>query len=152
MNQEALDKAVKYLGVRMRSEYEIKQYLRTKGFANEDIAEVLEVLREYKYVDDVAYAGAFIRDRLNFNPCGSKKIYAELRKRGINGDIISQALADNMCAEVEAEAAVKVALKQRTDSKEKLLRYLLGRGFSYQAAKCGIAGWEENRQNEETDE
>lgn len=149
MNQEALDKAVKYLGVRLRSEYEIKQYLHTKGFANEDIDEVLEILREYKYVDDLAYAGAFIRDRLNFNPCGSKKIYAELRKRGINGGIISQALADNMCAEVEAAAAVKVALKQRIDSKEKLLRYLLGRGFSYQAAKSGVARWEENRHNDE---
>ena len=40
MNQEAMDKAVKYLGVRMRSAYEIKQYLRTKGYNDEDIAEV----------------------------------------------------------------------------------------------------------------
>lgn len=148
MNQEVLNKAVKYLGVRMRSEYEIKQYLHTKGYEDADIAEVLQILREYKYVDDLAYAGAFIRDRLNFNPCGSKKMYAELRKRGINGNIINQALADNMCAEIEAEAAEKVALKQRTDSREKLLRYLLGRGFTYQAAKSGVAMWEQKRQDD----
>ena len=74
MNQETLEKAVKYLNVRMRSTYEIRQYLRGKGFAGEDIEEVLELLAKYKYIDDAAYAGAFIRDRLNFNPCGSKKM------------------------------------------------------------------------------
>lgn len=52
-----MDKAVKYLGVRMRSAYEIKQYLRTKGYNDEDIVEVLTLLEEYKYVDDAAYAG-----------------------------------------------------------------------------------------------
>lgn len=143
MNQEAMDKAVKYLGVRMRSAYEIKQYLRTKGYNDEDIAEVLTILEEYKYVDDAAYAGAFIRDRLNFNPCGSKKMYAELRKRGISGEVISEAMAANMYEEIEAEAAIKVALKQRTDNKDKLLRYLLGRGFTYSAARSALAAWQE---------
>lgn len=151
MNQEALDKAVKYLKVRMRSTYEISQFLRDKGFATEDIEEVLALLAKYNYVDDAAYAGAFIRDRLNFNPCGSKKIYAELRKRGVSGDIISGALAENMSAEAEAAAAVKVALKQHTDSKEKLLRYLSGRGFTYAAAKNAAAVWQEARENEEID-
>ena len=132
-----MDKAVKYLGVRMRSAYEIKQYLRTKGYNDEDIAEVLTLLEEYKYVDDAAYAGAFIRDRLNFNPCGSKKMYAELRKRGISGEVISEAMAANMYA------AIKVALKQRTDNKDKLLRYLLGRGFTYSAARSALAAWQE---------
>ena len=57
MNQEALDKAVKYLKVRMRSTYEISQFLRGKGFATEDIEEVLTLLAKYNYVDDAAYAG-----------------------------------------------------------------------------------------------
>ena len=149
MNQETLEKAVKYLNVRMRSTYEIRQYLRGKGFAGEDIEEVLELLAKYKYIDDAAYAGAFIRDRLNFNPCGSKKMYAELRKRGISGDVINEALAENMDAEIESEAALKVALKQHTDNREKLLRYLLGRGFTYSAAKSAVAAWEETRMENE---
>lgn len=143
MNQEALEKAVKYLNVRMRSTYEIHRYLRGKGYQTEDIEEVLALLAKYKYIDDAAYAGAFIRDRLNFNPCGSKKLYAELRKRGISGDIINEALAENMDAEIESEAAIKIALKQHTDNREKLLRYLLGRGFTYSAAKSAMAVWQE---------
>lgn len=149
MNQEALEKSVKYLGVRMRSAYEIRQYLRTKGYNNEDIAEVVAFLEECKYVDDAAYAGAFIRDRLNFNPCGSKKMYAELRKRGISGEVISAALAENMYEEIEIDAAIKVALKQRTDNKDKLLRYLLGRGFTYAAARSALAAWQEAQSSEE---
>lgn len=144
-----MDKAVKYLGVRMRSAYEIRQYLRTKGYNNEDIAEVVALLEEYKYVDDAAYAGAFIRDRLNFNSCGSKKMYAELRKRGISSEVISAALAVNMYEKIEIDAAIKVALKQRTDNKDKLLRYLLGRGFTYSAARSALAAWQEARLSEE---
>lgn len=138
MEEEVLKKAVKYLNARMRSEYEMAKYLQSKGYAREDILEAIAKLKEYGYLNDLAYAGAFIRDKINFNPCGSKKIYVELRKRGVKAQVINQALAENMCPEVEEELAQKIALKRPAESKDKLMRYLLGRGFTNQAARRAL--------------
>ena len=148
MNEEVLKKAVKYLNVRLRSEYEMLKYLQNKGYEREDIAAAIVKLKEYGYIDDLAYAGAFIRDKINFNPCGSKKIYFELRKRGVKTDIINRALAENMCKEVEEELAVKIALKHSAEDKDKLIRYLLGKGFGYSAARKAAEAQERTRMPE----
>jgi len=135
MIQEAMKKALKYLSVRLRSEYEMRQYLQQKGYNEDIIEEVIRQLKTYSYIDDYAYAGAFVRDKVNFNPCGSKKIYMELKKRGVSNLCINQALAENLPAETEVELAKKVLAKYKETDREKNLRYLLGKGFTYHAAR-----------------
>ena len=53
-------RALRYLNDRMCSAHQMKDYLRRKGYEDEEIDPVIEELKEYHYIDDLKYASAFM--------------------------------------------------------------------------------------------
>ena len=129
---ECREQALRYVERRMRSEWEMRSYLRKKGFAEDEIEETVEFLMHYGYVDDAAYARAFLRDRINLNPCGRNKMYAELRKRGVKSDVIKEALGEEYPAQLELKVGYRLLRKQVRLAEEprKQAQYLQNKGFS----------------------
>lgn len=102
----------------------------------EKALQVVATLVEEKFVDDLRYASAYAREKSAISGWGEVKIRYMLSAKGIARDVIAQALA-----EVDPNRAdsrlIKLlenkycTLREDPQCKLKLLRFALGRGYSY---------------------
>lgn len=135
-NKDALGAALRLLGVRQRSVFELTGRLRDKGFANEDINETIEKLLKAGYLNDESFAAALARSRASHKAWGPAKITQDLLARGIAKETIKQAVR-LACPEEEELASIALerwrkrhkGLSGREES-QKAFRHLLSRGFS----------------------
>ena len=93
-------------------------------------------LKEERYVDDLRYATAYARDKAEISGWGATKIRYMLSANGVAKDVISEAL--NEVDEAKASSRLEKLLENKYKSlkddpqwKIKLLRFALGRGYSY---------------------
>ena len=98
--------------------------------------EVADLLVEDKYVDDLRYASAFARDKSAIQGWGEVKIRYMLRAKGVAGELIDAAIDEIDCAKAD-QRLVKLllnkykSLKDDPQARMKLVRYAVGRGYSY---------------------
>lgn len=83
-----VDTSIKYIDRRLRSINELRDYLKNKEEDTIIIEEVIDKLIDYKYLDDDRFTKAFIKDKLNFTNWGDYKIKNELKRLGVNEEII----------------------------------------------------------------
>lgn len=83
-----VDTSVKYIDRRLRSINELRDYLKNKEEDTIIIEEVIDKLIDYKYLDDDRFTKTFIKDKLNFTNWGDYKIKNELKRLGVNEEII----------------------------------------------------------------
>lgn len=92
-NYNAYDLALKYIGVKYRSCFEVHEYLVKKEVDKVVIHEVVEKLKKQKYLDDMVYAKAFVNDRIKFSNNGPYKIKRELEDKKISNTVIEEVLS-----------------------------------------------------------
>jgi regulatory protein len=80
--------AVRFLGTRPRTHWELTRRLRRGGAAPEVIDGTLERLAELGYVDDLAFARWWMEERDRHAPRGRRLVEAELRQRGVQREVI----------------------------------------------------------------
>lgn len=105
--------------------------------------QVLETLVAEKYVDDLRYAGAYCRDKASLSGWGEVKIRYMLASKGISREIIAEALEeiDGNRAQDRLNRLLQTKYKSLKDDPQcrlKLLRYALGRGYSYDEVSSEI--------------
>jgi len=141
--QDARERAVSLLMTRDRSQYEIRTKLRKLGY-DEDIAEkVVEDLKAIGYIDDSRFVLRYAADRLKSKALSKRALKYELEKKGIDRDLIDNALKDfeEDDEEIAFRAAKKKFGKYDLNDKplqEKAFRFLMHRGFSYETASSVI--------------
>ena len=97
----------------------------------------LKRLIEEKYVDDLRYATAFVRDKSAIAGWGQVKIRYMLSAKGVSRDVIAQALEEvdepkAACRLVKLLENKYKSLKDDPQCKLKMLRFGLGRGYAYE--------------------
>jgi regulatory protein len=101
-------------------------------------AAVMARLVKERYVDDERYARAFVKDKVRYNKWGRRKVEQALWQKHISEDIRQQVLDE--VDDEEYLSVLRPLLKQKrraTKAKDdyelnqKLLRFALGRGFTY---------------------
>ena len=102
----------------------------------EEALKILQSLIEEKYVDDLRYAEAYARDKSSIAGWGEVKIRYMLSAKGIDRDTISKALEEIDVKKADDRLHKLLENKYRTlkddpQWKLKLLRFALGRGYSY---------------------
>lgn len=105
--------------------------------------EVVDSLVKDKYVDDLRYASAYARDKASIQGWGDVKIKYMLSAKGISSSIISAALQeidrDKSSSRLYKLLENKLrSLKDDPQCRLKLLRFALGRGYSYDDANTLI--------------
>jgi regulatory protein len=100
----ARDAALRLLAQRARSEVELRQRLARKDMDPAVVDRTMAWLQERGYLDDRAFAEAFVRDRLRLRPRGRAGLIKELRRKGVDGDT-AQAAADAVMAAESVEDA-----------------------------------------------
>ena len=129
----AKERALKYVAIRMRSEWEMRMYLQKKGYDREEIEEAIQYLYHYQYLDDTAFCRAYVRDKILLSPCGRNKLFAELRKKGVQSNVIKDVFAEIFDKDTELELAEKLLTKQirLENDPMKQAQFLKNKGFSY---------------------
>lgn len=140
---KAFDYAVRFLGYRPRSIAEIRRKLQQRDVDDVVIEEVIQRLTELGYVDDLAFAEFWIRDRETFRPRGPMALRAELREKGIDNQIIDQALEaldplDSARRAAQKKLSSLIKLDEMT-FRRRMGGYLSRRGFSYETVNTVIA-------------
>ncbi|MEG2348262.1 MAG: regulatory protein RecX [Clostridia bacterium] len=88
----AKEKAVKYLVVAKKTEFEVRKKLLKSGFEEKIIEEVLEYLKKIKYIDDEDYVDAYIRQCMRLLNYSIYEIKQKLLQKGIKKCIIEKKL------------------------------------------------------------
>lgn len=119
MYEEAYNKSVSYIEVRLRSINEIKVYLKNKKYSEEVINSTINRLLKNNILNDEVFAKAFINDKLNFTTMGPYKIEVELKKHYIDTNIISTYI-NNIDEDILYEKIDKLITKfMKTNKKHK---------------------------------
>ena len=92
--EDIYNKCIKYISVRIRSIYEIKEYLKRKQIENNLIEITIDKLIKNNFLNDETFTKAFIHDKLNFTTMGPYKIEQELKKHQIDTNIIYEYLKE----------------------------------------------------------
>ncbi|MCL1954271.1 MAG: recombination regulator RecX [Firmicutes bacterium] len=121
----AFDKAIRYISIRMRSQLEIENYLKDKGYLQATIDYCIEKLLDYKYINDESFAKNYIASKGYKN--GKRKLEYELHNFGIDKDIIDNCL-DNLDSH---KSLLDLIEKKYRGDKQKIIEYCLGRGFVF---------------------
>lgn len=100
------------------------------------LSSIIGSLTEDKYLSDARYAAAFARDKASLSGWGEVKIRYMLSAKGISKETISEALTqvdeDGAAGRLERLLEAKYrTLREDPQCKLKMLRYALGRGYSY---------------------
>lgn len=139
---KAFDKAVRFLGSRPRSEWEIRQNLRryrprqADPLTDEQIDGVIDRLKAHHYIDDHEFARYWIEQRNRFKPLGPRAIRYELRSKGVDARIVDSVVE----AETDPTTAALTAARSRAERwlplgeeafKQKVSALLQRRGFNW---------------------
>lgn len=135
----ALDAALHFLGPRPRSEREIRDRLARGEYDPQVVDRVVTRLRELKLVDDAAFAAYWVEQRATHKPRGSRLLKQELRQKGVNQDVVAEALPDDDDEDGAYRAAQRKAVSLRAFDertfKQRLGAFLQRRGYGYETVR-----------------
>ena len=132
---KAKNRALTLIAKMDRTECDVRRKLHEGGYPEDIIDRVISFMKEYAYLDDLSFAKSFIRTYM-----GTKSL-SEIRRRlyekGVDKALVSEAEAEAYRG--DEESIIRGLLLKRgydrenADQKEKAktIRFLLGKGFSY---------------------
>lgn len=137
--QAAREKAIKYLTYKDRSESEIFKKLKEAGFDTDVANTAVNELKAIGYLDDGRYALKYITERMRTKALSRKSLVYELKNKGIDAETIEKALSEFEIDDYEValrEAKRKFGKYDISDvrTEQRVYRFLLHRGFSYEIA------------------
>lgn len=155
--RKAYNSAINYLAHRMRSEAEVRDYLKKKEMAEPVINEAIQKLYALNFLNDEQFALAYVRTQLNTTNKGAEVIKRELKEKGIKPGIIAE-VSEEVSVEEQIEKAKKLSEKyvekNTKDSarilKQKVEQMLQRKGYSFAIIRAALE--ESEVEKEETDE
>jgi regulatory protein len=139
--ERVFQRAGKLLAAKQRSVEELRErLLEGRGATQTIVAEVIERLREYGYLDDARYAQSYAQLRVQQRPIGRQRLERDLRMKQIDKTTVDAAL-DAVFAEkpetelidraIEKRARLRGRPQTRAEAK-KLFDHLLRQGFAFE--------------------
>lgn len=128
----AKNKAIKYVGISRKTEQEVYRKLKTQGFDEDIIMEVIEYLKELGYINDDDYVDAYIRQCMRLLDYSTYEIRQKLLQKGINKYIIDDkvgTLEESDYNDLLLNKLLNGKCKNMDDLRKK--QYLFRRGLKY---------------------
>ena len=141
---EAFEISLNFLSYKLRTEKEIIAKLKSKKFSIEIIDDVITKLKNLDLLDDYNYAKIFINDKINLTNYSKRRIINDLYQKGIDKRIYEDYLEDVFGYNMELDKATQIVetkiniwkeKHEGYDLKNKIVTFLLQKGFSYDVAK-----------------
>lgn len=134
-----LDIAVRFLGTRPRTRWEVEARLRRAGAEAAVVEQVLARLAELGYLDDEAFARWWGEQRDRHRPRGHRLIEAELRARGVPGAVV-EAYRPQHADPIRAPGDEGLPGSEDDRARAALERHLRGRPVPSDRAAIGRLG------------
>ncbi len=136
---EAMLKIEHYCAYQERCQKEVKEKLFSYGLNSSEVNQLLEKLVSRGFLNEERFAKAFAGGKFRQKKWGRNKIVRELKLRQISEYCIKKALKEiddaDYSSTIEKTAAKYAAgLKSGTSfaRKQKVIKYLMSRGFEYE--------------------
>ena len=121
-----------------RTESQLRTKLKQGGYPDEAVEEAIRYVKSFGYINDAEYVRSFIDSRKEKK--SKKEIYAALKQKGVDSDIIEQVFEEMDYGEEDSRQAIEALMRKRNynpDSadlkeKQKLMGYLMRKGFRYE--------------------
>ena len=141
----ALQRAMRALDRRPRSESEIRRLLARHEVADDIVDEVILRLTRAGLVNDAKFAKLWVENRQEFRPRSRKALAFEMRQKGVARDAIDQAL-NEISDQDEEDLAYQAAARQSRkyagldwlEYRQKMAGFLARRGFNYETSALAI--------------
>ncbi|MGX6962318.1 recombination regulator RecX [Vagococcus xieshaowenii] len=138
--------SLNYLSYQLRTEKEVRDYLKEKEINSQDISAIIERLQEVKLVDDQMYAESFVRTQMRLSDKGPTVLKQKLRQKGIKPEVADAALmlyTVSKQEEVASKLAEKTIRKNQNKTfqtqQQKLQQTLMTKGFSQEISRSVLA-------------
>lgn len=130
-----------------KTEKQIRTKMKDKGFEETYIDKTIDMLKDYKYIDDTLYTKNYISDSVNFTKSGKNKIKTKLYQKGVDSETIKEMIDELVDDEQQFNAALEIGAKKYKNIREtdirkknqKLMSFLQYRGFSFDIIKKVVA-------------
>jgi regulatory protein len=148
--QKYLNKALRFLSYRSRSEKEVVDYLQKKQTPEEIKEQIMTFLRERRFVNDEEFARGWIDQRMRVNAKARRVIEMELKQKGVSQEIITNAFLNSQLSTLNSisdlDTAKKLVSKKidryrhlpKQELYQKLGGFLARKGFDWETIKKAI--------------
>jgi len=155
LEAKAFDRAIRFLGVRPRSEWEVRQNLRRyrprggETLTEAQIEQVIERLQTRQYLNDEEFARYWVEQRNQFKPRSPQALRYELRRKGVAAQIVDSIIEQETDPRSAAlDAARRQAYRWHTleeaEFQKKMAALLQRRGFRWEIIRDVIQQvWQE---------
>ena len=133
---QVLDKMAKYCAYQERCVKEVTDKLKTFEISEKERKDILNYLIDNRFVDNKRFVKAFVRGKINQSGWGLNKIRFHLMQKGIEKELIDEALQAfdeeayrQRLVEVLTIKAKTVKAANDFDKKRKLAAYAMQKGF-----------------------
>jgi len=151
----AMEIAVRFLGARPRTRWELERRLRRAAASDDVISATLDRLAGIGYVDDAAFARWWAEQRDRHAPRGRRMVEAELRQHGVPREVLESLRGEELAepaigaeslpgSEAElARAALERHLKGRPlpgdgKARQRIGAFLMRRGFDPETVRGAL--------------
>jgi regulatory protein len=137
--ETAHEKALRFLEPRPRSATEVRQQLFKKKIAADVIDEVIVRLTDAGLLNDKAFAKYWVENRETFRPRAGRALKYEMKRKGLSDQTIASALKgvdeDESAFRAGGARARRWFGLEHRDYLQKMIPFLVRRGFAYEIAK-----------------
>lgn len=134
---DAYNKVLRMIGRRLRSEFEVRKYLKKENVLKEDAEKIIFNLKDINLINDYNFAKAYTNDKMHLSLDGPYKIARELENNKIDSKIITE-MIDSYPEELRDSHIEKIILKKVKANKkysgyilkQKIVSYLINLGYS----------------------
>jgi len=130
--------AFQLLKFRARSQKEISYRLKRKKISQKNITRIIDFLKKVELLDDNEFARSWVKSGIS-RRLGTRRISFELKQKGVEREIIEEAIDAIKDRYKESDVALELAKKKLADlknidkvkAKQRIYGFLARRGFSF---------------------
>jgi len=146
--RKAYNYALTLLDYRERSQWEIKERMYQKGYTSKIIQQVIDYLKKHDFLNDRRFSEGWASSIIK-KGFARKRVYYELRKKGISEDLIEEVVEKLFSKIDETEMALRVVQKRCKIPKDgrdfhRISGFLRRRGYSFSIINTVIEQLKDN--------
>ena len=139
---DALEKATSYLNRKSHTEKEVKDYLLRKGYEEDESAEAVRRLKEYGFLNDLAYAKLYFEYGFEKGPLGTEiRLYRASERQVEQRDsdytcnrkeqiVIEESMIARLFVPEVGKEPNEMTYEEKQKLQARIARRLASRGFS----------------------
>ena len=134
--EELLHKAASYCSISEHCVLEVEDKLTAWGVSEEDKKKIIDRLKSEDFINEKRYCTYFVKDKFRFNKWGKIKISYSLKAKGLDKEVVQNAMLtiddgeyEELLASLLKAKLVSLKYEFEYEKQGKLFRFAQSRGF-----------------------